>query len=243
VPNTGRFFIRLKPRAERPGVDEIIQELRAKPHITLLKHGLITEQELEYASKQLWYMSPAAQADPKTRAEAERLMREQALLLESQKTRQEVENLKRQQEYERQQAQLLQAREVYSTKLEATVEQYKQKTPLLAKALEKNPQRTLQEIYEKAAELSAAKKAFADPALVILAWTKARKQLLGDYGVAEPVATKEQEKSKTAAKEKGPTNGKSKTAAQDSSQLTDEEKDAKYRKQLAAMLRGEAVED
>jgi len=30
VPNTGRFFIRLKPRAERPGVDEIIQELRAK---------------------------------------------------------------------------------------------------------------------------------------------------------------------------------------------------------------------
>jgi hydrophobic/amphiphilic exporter-1 (mainly G- bacteria), HAE1 family len=30
VPNTGRFFIRLKPRAERPGVDEIIQELRSK---------------------------------------------------------------------------------------------------------------------------------------------------------------------------------------------------------------------
>jgi HAE1 family hydrophobic/amphiphilic exporter-1 len=30
VPNTGRFFIRLKPRAERPGVDQIIQELRAK---------------------------------------------------------------------------------------------------------------------------------------------------------------------------------------------------------------------
>jgi len=30
VPNTGRFFIRLKPRAERAGVDEIIQELRAK---------------------------------------------------------------------------------------------------------------------------------------------------------------------------------------------------------------------
>ena len=30
VPNTGRFFIRLKPRAQRPGVDEIIQELRSK---------------------------------------------------------------------------------------------------------------------------------------------------------------------------------------------------------------------
>jgi HAE1 family hydrophobic/amphiphilic exporter-1 len=30
VPNTGRFFIRLKPRAERPGVDAIIQELRSK---------------------------------------------------------------------------------------------------------------------------------------------------------------------------------------------------------------------
>jgi len=30
VPNTGRLFIRLKPRAERPGVDEIIQDLRTK---------------------------------------------------------------------------------------------------------------------------------------------------------------------------------------------------------------------
>jgi len=30
VPNTGRLFIRLKPRAERPGVDEIILDLRRK---------------------------------------------------------------------------------------------------------------------------------------------------------------------------------------------------------------------
>jgi len=30
VPNTGRMFMRLKPRAQRPGVDEIIQELRLK---------------------------------------------------------------------------------------------------------------------------------------------------------------------------------------------------------------------
>src|SRR3989475_4776360 len=30
VPNTGRLFIRLKPRAERPGVDAIIQDLRTK---------------------------------------------------------------------------------------------------------------------------------------------------------------------------------------------------------------------
>jgi hydrophobic/amphiphilic exporter-1 (mainly G- bacteria), HAE1 family len=30
VPNTGRFFIRLKPRAQRPAVDQIIQDLRAK---------------------------------------------------------------------------------------------------------------------------------------------------------------------------------------------------------------------
>jgi len=30
VPNTGRFFIRLKPRDQRPDVDHIIQELRAK---------------------------------------------------------------------------------------------------------------------------------------------------------------------------------------------------------------------
>ena len=30
APNTGRLFIRLKPRAQRPGVDEVIQELRPK---------------------------------------------------------------------------------------------------------------------------------------------------------------------------------------------------------------------
>jgi len=30
VPNTGRMFMRLKPRAQRPGVDEVIQDLRPK---------------------------------------------------------------------------------------------------------------------------------------------------------------------------------------------------------------------
>jgi HAE1 family hydrophobic/amphiphilic exporter-1 len=30
APNTGRLFIRLKPRAQRPGVDEVIQDLRPK---------------------------------------------------------------------------------------------------------------------------------------------------------------------------------------------------------------------
>ncbi len=30
VPNTGRIFIRLKPRAERPGVDAVIEDLRTK---------------------------------------------------------------------------------------------------------------------------------------------------------------------------------------------------------------------
>ncbi|HET6371494.1 MAG TPA: efflux RND transporter permease subunit, partial [Nitrospiria bacterium] len=30
VPNTGRMFIKLKPRSQRPGIDEMIQELRRK---------------------------------------------------------------------------------------------------------------------------------------------------------------------------------------------------------------------
>ncbi len=35
APNTGRLFIRLKPRAQRPGVDEVIQELRPKVETVL----------------------------------------------------------------------------------------------------------------------------------------------------------------------------------------------------------------
>jgi hypothetical protein len=220
-----------------------IKQLEVDPYETLLKAGLLSEDAAEYASKQLYYRSRAAQADPRNRAEADRLQREYRLQRETAETRQEVDKLRRQQEHERQQAQLYQARENYSAKLESTVSTYKSKTPLLAAALAKNPQRTLKEIYEVAAELSAAKQQFADPALVVLAWTKARKQLLADHGIAEPVASSEKEKSNSADKKKGPTNGKSKTAVQDSAQLTDEEKDAKYRKQLAAMLRGESVED
>ena len=224
---------------------DFLKQLRIDPYDTLIRAGLLNEEAAEYASKQLYYRSKAAQADPKNKAEADRLQREYRLQLEAQETRREVDNMKRQQEHEKQQAQMLQARDAYSARLEYTIEQYKSKTPLLAKALEKQPQRTLKELYEVAAELSAAKQQFADPALVVLAWAKARKQLLADYGVAEaPVATIEKEKSKTAAEKKGPSNGKSsKPAVQDSTQLTDEETERQYRKRLAAMLRGEEVGD
>lgn len=46
VPNTGRIFMRLKPRAERPGVDAVIEEMRPKlnnvPGITVYPQNLPT---------------------------------------------------------------------------------------------------------------------------------------------------------------------------------------------------------
>jgi hypothetical protein len=226
-----------KQQANEAELGQFIRQLQLDPFGTLMKAGLLNEDDAEYASKQLYFHSKAAAADPKSKLEAERLRRERQVLLEAQQTRREVEELRREREKERTEAQKQASLNGYISKIDSTVESYKAKTPLLAKALEKNPTRTRQELLQIANDLSYAKQEFADPSLVILAWVKQRKQLLADHGITEPVAKSEQAKSKTAAEKKGPTDGKSTKSAQ-SSVVDDEAAEAAFQKELRERLNG-----
>lgn len=212
---------------------QFIKNLQLDPFGTLMQAGLLNEDDAEYASKQLYYRSKAAAADPKSKLEAERLARERRMTIESQQTREEVVRLRREQEEGRRMAELKASEDAYVARFESTIESYKSKTPLLAQALEKNPARTRRELYEVANELSAAKKEYADPALVVLAWSKERKKLLADLGIKTP-------DSKPANKP-NPNPPKSEKAPEKSSksaQNTDDAKEAAYRKELAARLDG-----
>jgi len=220
-----------------------IKQLQVDPFGTLLKAGLINEDDAEYASKQLYYHSKTAASDPKNKLEAERLRRERELLLEQRQTRAQLERMERERQAEKAEAQQKQETDAYVAKIESTVSAYKAKTPLLAQALEKNPTRTRQELFKIAHDLSAAKGEFADPGLVVLAWTKQRKQLLADHGIKEPVASSEKVQSKSAAEKKGPTNGKSNGSTAQKPTDDADAADAAYRKKLAAMLKGEEVDD
>lgn len=189
-----------------------IKQLRLDPFSTLLKHGILSEDDAEYASKQLYYHSKAAQTDPKNKLEAERLRREREVSLEARSTREEVEKMKRELEAERSATRRDADLNAYVAKFDATVESYKAKNSLLAKAMVQNPARTRRELLQVANDLSAAKQAFADPGLVILAWAKERKAFLAELGVngaAAPVPQKD--KSKSAVEKKGPSDGKSKS--------------------------------
>jgi hypothetical protein len=215
---------------------DFIKQLQLDPFNTLLKAGLLNEDDAEYASKQLYYNSKAAAADPKSKLEAERLRRERAMLMEAQQTRAEVERLKREREQERAEQQKQATLNNYVAKIDATVESYKSKTPLLAQALEKDAARTRRELFEIANELSAAKQEFADPGLVVLAWTKQRKALLAAHGLKEPVATSKKPNPNPPTSEKA-NPGKSSKPAQPATDDA-EAREAAFQKELRARLSG-----
>lgn len=235
----------LKTRVEKQThaeaeLGQFIRSLQLDPYGTLMKAGLLTEDDAEYASKQLYFHSKAAAADPKSKAEADRLRREREVLLEAQKARREVEAIRREREEENKKAQQERATNEYIAKIDTAVEAQKSKHPLLVKALEKNPTRTRKELLQFANDLSYSKKEYADPSLVILAWVKHRKELLSDYGLVEPVAKSNQAKSTSAVEKKGQTNGQQ--TKQQKAQLTDEEKEAAFQKELRERLAGTYVE-
>lgn len=215
-----------------------VKALRLDPFETLLQHKIITPEQAEYISKQLYYKSPAAQADPKNRAEAERLRAQEAVRLEAEETRRRLQAMESERAEERQKAQQQQELNAYSTKFTTVLDSYKSKTPLLAKALEKHPEATMRELYSIANDLSAAKKAYADPALVILAWTKERKRVLAAHGISEPAAAPAASKKSNpppAAKKEGPPND-----AKNSSTAAPEKLDEDaYWKELNRRLKGE----
>lgn len=229
-----------KQEAELAG---FIKQLRVDPFPTLLRAGILTEDDAEYISKQLYYHSKTASADPKNKLEADRIRRDREQRLEAEQTRAEVDRLRRERDEERQAAQQKAATDAYAAKIEAAVDAQKSKHSLLAKALEKSPARTKAELFKIANDLSYAKQAYADPGLVILAWVKERKEWLADHGITEPVKklTPEQDKSKKPEEKRGTPDGK--PAPSKMGQYgTPEFDQAAYDAKLKRMLAGEDVD-
>lgn len=231
-----------KAQKDEAEIAGFIKQLRVDPFQTLLRAGIITEDDAEYISKQLYYHSKTASADPKNKAEADRLRRDREYRLEAEENRQRIARLEKEREEERQQVAQKQNLDAYVGKIDAAVESQKSKHPLLAKALEKNTARTRAELFKIANDLSYAKQAYADPGLVILAWVKERKAFLAELGVNEPQKTApapEQAKSKNAAEKRGTPDGK--TASKTLGQYgTPEFDQAAYDAELKRRLSGEA---
>lgn len=220
-----------------------IKQLRVDPFTTLLKAGILTEDDAEYISKQLYYHSKTAATDPKNKQEADRIRREREFRLEAEENRQRILRLEKEREDERAQAQQKANLDSYVSKIETAVDTQKTKHPLLAKALEKNPARTRQELFKIANDLSYAKQAYADPGLVILAWVKERKAFLAELGVNEPqksAVVPETDKSKKPEEKRGTPNGK--PAASMGQYGTPEFDQAAYDAKLKRMLAGEDVD-
>jgi hypothetical protein len=194
----------------------------------------------EYWSKNLYYNSPAAAADPKSKAEAERLRREREFVYEANQTRQELERVKRQLEEDRAAQQRQQQDDHYVARLDATIDAYKAKTPLLEAAFKQDPVRTREDLFRIAAHLSDAKGVYEDPGAVVQAWLKERRKLLASFGIKEPVAKTQQVESKKADEKKGPTNGKSQNGQ---AQAETDAQDAAFKKELRERLAGTYVGD
>jgi len=185
-------------------------ELNASPVETLLRHSLIPEADLQYWARQFHLLSPEALKDPRSKPEAERLRRERDRDQAARRNEAAVKKLER----ERDEDKVAQAEERqlndYVTRLDASVSAYKAKTPLLVKAMAKDPAATKAELYTVAYELAKAGNGqFAEPGKVLLAWEKQQRARLERFGISLPVATAapatqtNKAKSKTAAKSQG----------------------------------------
>lgn len=223
--------------AERE-LGDFLAEIRRNPVETLLKSGLISEEEVGYWAKQFTFLSPEALKDPRSRPEAERLRRERERERESKRVASEVEKMRRERDDERAKAEQDAVTTAYVGKLGAVAKAYKAKHPVLAQALEKDPDGTDEELRAVAHRLSVAKQALEDPGLVVLAWVKQRKKLLAAHGIVEAAApTTNKAKSQKPAEQKGATDAASKTAA--AAPPTDDENKPgtpAYQRKLRAML-------
>lgn len=217
-----------------------VQTFKRDPAGTLIRAGLMTDEDIGYMARQLYLMSPEAAKDPRSKQEAERLRREYDREQEHRKTAAEVEKLRQEREAERRQAQQDAEINAYVTKVNAAADSYKAKTPELEKALSKAPERTRRELLRVAHELSEAKGELADPKLVVLAWTKQRKQLLAelaDAGAAVAVEPPKKDKSKKPAEQKGATDAQRKTeTAPPPADDEDKPGTPAYKRKLRAML-------
>lgn len=231
------------------GFQQFVRELKVDPFRVLTAHGFITEDDAEYISKQLYFNSKSAAADPKNRAEAERLRRDRERDLDNKKALDAVEKMRQERDTERAEASQKAELDAYVGKISSAAAGHRAKSPELAKALDKFPEQTNQELIRIAHSLSEAKGELADSKLVVLAWVKHHKaetarykELMAEAG--EPVAVVDNKaKSTKPVEQKGAANGKTNAEKGTQSHSAEDSaaRDALYKKQLAEMLKGQSA--
>lgn len=186
---------------------QFVGELNTKPVQTLLKHGLIPDEDLAYWARQFHLLSPEGLKDPRSRPEAERLQRERERDRDAARSAARVAKLEEERAAEKAQLELDRNTNAYVARIEQSVPALKAKTPLLQKAMAADAGETKREIYSIAYELAQANGGqFVDPAKVLVAWEKRQSALLKRLGLATapaPAAAPSKEKTPTAAKNQG----------------------------------------
>jgi hypothetical protein len=199
-------------REQRVGQGErelvgFLNDFKVDPVHALVSNGLLTDEQLSYAARQMMLLSPEGLKDPRSRAEAERLRADMKRDLETRRVNAELENLRKEREAEKAQAQADRELNNYVTQIDASLPTYKAKTPLLAKAMEKDASATKRELYSVATELATANGGrFVEPGKVLLAWEKQQRELIARLGFSQPEtppAGQSKAKPPTAAKKQG----------------------------------------
>lgn len=229
-------------------LEDLIQAMLVDPVGTLEREGRLSEEDKQHWAKQFHYTSGEAAKDPRSRAEAERLVRERQHRDLLKKQQERLDAMEKERAEERAKAAQTAELNNYVTKLDTTVGQYRAKTPLLEQALSKNAEKTTRELRQIAHDLSVAQNEWAEPKAVVTEWVKRRKELLAELGIAEPAATAtsttNKAKSKSAVEKKGPgtepTKKGSSSAAPPANETPEQRaarEEREYRKELRRMTR------
>lgn len=193
----------------RSEIKAFFTAFNARPVETMLERNMLDQESIDYLARQLFLHTTEAKKDPRSKHEAERLQRDREQRMEARRANERVEKLERELEAKKFTEQEERKLNTYVSSLDTSFETYKAKTPLLTKAMAKDPASTKRELYAVAYELATANNGqFAEPGKVLLAWEKQQRARLERLGLSAPAAepsgnSDNRAKSKTAAKSQG----------------------------------------
>lgn len=190
-------------------VKSFFAAFNSRPVETMLERNMLDQESIDYLARQLFLHTTEAKKDPRSKHEAERLQRDREQRMEARRANERVEKLEREREAEKFAASEERKLNTYVSSIDASFETYKEKTPLLTKAMAKDPASTKREVLAVAYELGTANNGeFVEPGKVLLAWERQQRARLERLGLSAPATapsgnSDNKAKSKTAAKSQG----------------------------------------